>query len=266
MRASSAAAARSAAALRRRALVQLHHGGRRHLDQRLLHADRDRRSRVAEIIDAHSAEYARVARCGDRGGRQRWRRPSCATARARPSSSPCASRAARSEEECRQVAYAIAHSPLVKTAFFASDPNLGRILAAIGYAGIADLDVAKVELYLDDVLVAQQRRAQSGLPARAGRPARDEAEPRSPCASCSNRGAARGDGVDLRPVARLRQDQRRISDLSRDDRELEPDCSSAPKRCSSASKQLLPPAPPPDRTGRRASRFAGASAQRAASG
>jgi glutamate N-acetyltransferase/amino-acid N-acetyltransferase len=59
-------------------------------------------------------------------------------------------------EECRQVAYAIAHSPLVKTAFFASDPNLGRILAAIGYAGIADLDVAYVDLYLDDVLVAQR--------------------------------------------------------------------------------------------------------------
>ncbi len=57
--------------------------------------------------------------------------------------------------ECRQVAYAIAHSPLVKTAFFASDPNLGRILAAIGYAGIADLDVDKIKLYLGDVLVAE---------------------------------------------------------------------------------------------------------------
>jgi glutamate N-acetyltransferase/amino-acid N-acetyltransferase len=57
--------------------------------------------------------------------------------------------------ECRQVAYAIAHSPLVKTAFFASDPNLGRILAAVGYAGIADLDQTHIDLYLDDVLVAQ---------------------------------------------------------------------------------------------------------------
>jgi glutamate N-acetyltransferase/amino-acid N-acetyltransferase len=56
--------------------------------------------------------------------------------------------------ECRQVAYAIAHSPLVKTAFFASDPNLGRILAAVGYAGIADLDQTCIDLYLDDVLVA----------------------------------------------------------------------------------------------------------------
>ncbi len=60
-----------------------------------------------------------------------------------------------SEEECRKIAYAIAHSPLVKTAFFASDPNLGRILAAIGYAGVEDLDVGKLELYLDDVLVAR---------------------------------------------------------------------------------------------------------------
>lgn len=56
--------------------------------------------------------------------------------------------------ECRQVAYAIAHSPLVKTAFFASDPNLGRILAAVGYAGIADLDQTGIDLYLDDVHVA----------------------------------------------------------------------------------------------------------------
>jgi len=61
----------------------------------------------------------------------------------------------RMEEECRKVAYAIGHSPLVKTAFFASDPNLGRILAAIGNAGIADLAVEKVDLYLDELLVAK---------------------------------------------------------------------------------------------------------------
>ena len=59
-----------------------------------------------------------------------------------------------SAEECALVAYAIAHSPLVKTAFFASDPNLGRILAAVGYAGITDLDTDGIELYLDDVHVA----------------------------------------------------------------------------------------------------------------
>jgi glutamate N-acetyltransferase / amino-acid N-acetyltransferase len=61
----------------------------------------------------------------------------------------------KSEAECSQVAYAIAHSPLVKTAFFASDPNLGRLLCAIGYAGIPDLDVGRVQLYLGDVLVAK---------------------------------------------------------------------------------------------------------------
>ncbi|MFC4933437.1 bifunctional glutamate N-acetyltransferase/amino-acid acetyltransferase ArgJ [Massilia sp. GCM10023247] len=61
----------------------------------------------------------------------------------------------RSLEECRKIAYAIAHSPLVKTAFFASDPNLGRILAAVGYAGVDDLDVTRLDLYLDDVLVAK---------------------------------------------------------------------------------------------------------------
>ncbi len=61
---------------------------------------------------------------------------------------------AGSEDEAAAVAYAIAHSPLVKTAFFASDPNLGRILAAVGYAGIDDLDVGRIDLYLDDVHVA----------------------------------------------------------------------------------------------------------------
>jgi glutamate N-acetyltransferase / amino-acid N-acetyltransferase len=66
-----------------------------------------------------------------------------------------------SAQECRLAAYAIAHSPLVKTAFFASDPNLGRILAAVGYAGIADLDQTRIELYLDDVHVVT----------RGGRPA-----------------------------------------------------------------------------------------------
>ncbi len=62
----------------------------------------------------------------------------------------------RDEGECRQVAYAIAHSPLVKTAFFASDPNLGRILAAVGYAGITDLDQGLIDLFLDDVHVARE--------------------------------------------------------------------------------------------------------------
>ena len=61
-----------------------------------------------------------------------------------------------SSAECQRVAYAIAHSPLVKTAFFASDPNLGRILCAVGYAGIDDLDPGLIDLYLDDVHVAHQ--------------------------------------------------------------------------------------------------------------
>jgi len=60
----------------------------------------------------------------------------------------------RSVAECRKVAFSIAHSPLVKTAFFASDPNLGRILAAIGYAGVRDLDTDRVDLFLDEVAVA----------------------------------------------------------------------------------------------------------------
>lgn len=62
----------------------------------------------------------------------------------------------RNAEECRKVAYAIAHSPLVKTAFYASDPNLGRILAAVGYAGVDDLEQGGIELFLDDVHVATQ--------------------------------------------------------------------------------------------------------------
>jgi len=62
----------------------------------------------------------------------------------------------RTEDECRLAAYAIAHSPLVKTAFFASDPNLGRILAAVGYAGIGDLDQQLIEMHLDDVHVVTQ--------------------------------------------------------------------------------------------------------------
>lgn len=65
-------------------------------------------------------------------------------------------RGASSKDEAKQIGYAIGHSPLVKTAFFASDPNLGRILAAIGYSGVAGLDVDKIRVFLDDVLVAEQ--------------------------------------------------------------------------------------------------------------
>jgi glutamate N-acetyltransferase/amino-acid N-acetyltransferase len=75
----------------------------------------------------------------------------------------------RDAAECRAVANAIARSPLVKTAFFASDPNLGRILAAIGYAGVADLDVAGVRLYLGDVLVAEAGGRAAGYSEEQGR-------------------------------------------------------------------------------------------------
>lgn len=75
----------------------------------------------------------------------------------------------RDEAECRRVAYAVARSPLVKTAFFASDPNLGRILAAVGYAGIDDLDVERLRLHLDDVLVAEQGGRAAGYREEDGR-------------------------------------------------------------------------------------------------
>ncbi len=76
----------------------------------------------------------------------------------------------KDREECRKVAYAIGHSPLVKTAFFASDPNLGRIQAAVGYAGIDDLDVSKTRIWLDDVLVSENGgRATSYLEADGAR-------------------------------------------------------------------------------------------------
>ena len=82
----------------------------------------------------------------------------------------------RSEAECRKLAYAIAHSPLVKTAFFASDPNLGRILAAIGNAGVAGLNSKKVDLYLDDVQVAQRGGRSRGYREEQGAAAMKKAE------------------------------------------------------------------------------------------
>jgi glutamate N-acetyltransferase/amino-acid N-acetyltransferase len=112
------------------------------------------RSRADEIIDASSAAYTtfrdaltevsqRLAHAIIRDGEGATK---FITVRVQKGASV---------DECRKVAFAVAHSPLVKTAFFASDPNLGRILAAIGYAGIDDLNVGHVDLYLDDVLVAQ---------------------------------------------------------------------------------------------------------------
>lgn len=84
--------------------------------------------------------------------------------------------AGRDRAECKQIAYAIARSPLVKTAFFASDPNLGRILAAIGYAGVADLDVDLIKLYLGDVLVAEKGGRAASYTEAAGAAVMTEAE------------------------------------------------------------------------------------------
>ncbi|MDO9598780.1 MAG: bifunctional glutamate N-acetyltransferase/amino-acid acetyltransferase ArgJ [Azoarcus sp.] len=85
-----------------------------------------------------------------------------------------------SRDECRKVAYAVAHSPLVKTAFFASDPNLGRILAAIGYAGIDDLDVSRLRVWLgspaESVLVAEQGGRAASYVEEAGSRIMKEAE------------------------------------------------------------------------------------------
>jgi len=94
----------------------------------------------------------------------------------------------RQEEECRRVAYSIAHSPLVKTAFFASDPNLGRILAAVGYAGVPDLAVDKVDLYLDEVLVAKNGGRSAGYREADG--ARVMRQPEITVRVVLNRGAA----------------------------------------------------------------------------
>jgi len=76
--------------------------------------------------------------------------------------------AGRDVAECRRIAFAIAHSPLVKTAFFASDPNLGRIVCAIGNAAVADLDPARVSFWLDDVLVVENGARSSSYTEEAG--------------------------------------------------------------------------------------------------
>jgi len=97
--------------------------------------------------------------------------------------------AGRDEQECRTIAYAIAQSPLVKTAFFASDPNLGRILAAIGYAGVADLDVDLVELFLGDVLVANNGGRAPGYREEDGQAVMNQQE--ITIRVCLNRGTAK---------------------------------------------------------------------------
>ena len=109
--------------------------------------------RVAAAGAGHRARRRRCDQVHHRAGRRRARRRTNAARWPTPSR----------------------HSPLVKTAFFASDPNLGRILAAVGYAGIDDLDQGLIDLFLDDVHVAMHGGAPPGL-RRRGRPARDEAK------------------------------------------------------------------------------------------
>ncbi len=92
------------------------------------------------------------------------------------------------DDEAAAVAYAIAHSPLVKTAFFASDPNLGRILCAIGYAGVDDLDVERVDLYLDDVHVATRGGRHPGYQEADGQRVMKQSE--ITIRVCLNRGTA----------------------------------------------------------------------------
>jgi glutamate N-acetyltransferase/amino-acid N-acetyltransferase len=82
----------------------------------------------------------------------------------------------RDEAECLKVAYTIAHSPLVKTAFFASDPNWGRILAAVGRAGLVDLDINAIELYLDDVCLARDGGRDSDYREELGQQVMDKTE------------------------------------------------------------------------------------------
>ncbi len=112
-----------------------------------------------EIIDEASSEFQIVAHRSDRT-RAKWLAQ--AIVRDGEGATKFMSidvEGGKDRDECRQIAYAVAHSPLVKTAFFASDPNLGRILAAIGYAGVNDLDVGKLRVWLaaegEEVLVAE---------------------------------------------------------------------------------------------------------------
>jgi glutamate N-acetyltransferase/amino-acid N-acetyltransferase len=112
------------------------------------------RAGMAEIGDAKSAEYAALSE-GVAGVAAELAQAIVRDGEGATKFITVRVEGGRNEQECRKVAYAIAHSPLVKTAFFASDPNLGRILAAVGNAGVADLAVDKVDLHLDDVLVVK---------------------------------------------------------------------------------------------------------------
>ena len=129
----------------------------------------------AEITDAASADYAALKAALDAVAVE------LAQAMARDGEGATkfmsiAVEGGRDRAECKQIAYAVARSPLVKTAFFASDPNLGRILAAIGYAGVADLDVNRIKVWLGDVLVAEHGGRAASYTEAAGAAVMKEAE------------------------------------------------------------------------------------------
>jgi glutamate N-acetyltransferase/amino-acid N-acetyltransferase len=147
----------------RRRLLQRHYRGWRYLDQRFLRSAGHWTDPGPSYPAVGFRIMKSVRRDGARGLRRSGAKASSATAKARPSSSPCGSRAAAIVAECRQVAYTIAHSPLVKTAFFASDPNWGRILAAVGRAGLADLALERVAIHLDEVCIVRAGGRASGI-------------------------------------------------------------------------------------------------------
>ena len=185
---------------------------RRHVDQRQLRA-RSRRRRRRDAADRASRRSAAVAgaRRAARRSPSSFRRRSCATAKARPSSSPSPSKAAATPPNATGSRARIAHSPLVKTAFFASDPNLGRIVCAIGNAGIPDLEPRGVSFWLDDVLVVDDGGRAASYREEDGQRVMAQAEIGVRVAL--GRGTRRDDGVDMRFLARLRQHQRGLSKL-----------------------------------------------------
>ena len=167
-------AARDARARNRRRVVQLRDRRRRHVDQRQLRAsppparrpmapiERADDPRLAPIRAALTEVATALAQAIVRDGEGATKFITIAV------------EGGRDAAECRAIAFGIAHSPLVKTAFFASDPNLGRIVCAIGNAAARDLDPGGVSFWLDDVLVVDRRRPRAVVP-RGGRAARDEA-------------------------------------------------------------------------------------------
>ena len=114
-------------------------------------------------------------------------------------------------QECLDVGYAVAHSPLIKTALFASDPNWGRILAAVGRAGVANLDVSKIDVFLGDVCIASRGGRAASYTEEQGAAVMAQAEIGIRI-ELGTRHLQR-DHLDHRPVPRIREDQRRVPHL-----------------------------------------------------